>query len=68
MKKYVLIEGVPALIRGNESDKIMLAVYGLIDSFADSFKAVVDKVNSEHYFHSDEQLEVLQNWIKRWTE
>ncbi len=53
------------ILWGRQDDMMPESV---IDSFADSFKAVVDKVNSEHYFHTEEQLEVLQNWIKRWIE
>lgn len=36
-----------------------------IDSFANHSQAIVEKVDSEHYFHSDEQLELLQKWIER---
>lgn len=36
-----------------------------IDSFAYQSHAIVEKVNSEHYFHLDEQLELFKNWIKR---
>jgi hypothetical protein len=36
-----------------------------IDSFAYNSHAIVEKVNSEHYFHLDEQLELFENWIRR---
>lgn len=36
-----------------------------IDTFANHFHAAVDKVDSEHYFYTEEQLELLQKWIER---
>jgi hypothetical protein len=36
-----------------------------IDSFSYDSHAIVEKVNSEHYFHLDEQLELFENWFRR---
>ena len=35
-----------------------------IDTFANNFHAAVDKVDSEHYFHTEDQLNLLQKWIE----
>ena len=35
-----------------------------IDTFANHFNATVDKVDSEHYFHTEEQLKLLLKWIE----
>jgi len=32
VKKYIEIEGVPSLIQGEESDKVLLAVHWLISA------------------------------------
>lgn len=34
-----------------------------IDSFAESRGAAVRKVDSEHYFHTEEQLDLLRRWL-----
>ncbi|MEL7648408.1 MAG: alpha/beta hydrolase [Sedimentibacter sp.] len=36
-----------------------------IDLFSYRSQAAVEKVDSEHYFHTEEQLKLLQNWIER---
>jgi len=36
-----------------------------ISAFAEKNSAAVDRVeNGEHYFHTEEQLESLRNWLK----
>ena len=43
MKKYIEIEGVPSLIQGEESHKVLLAVHGLMSNKEDTVINMVAK-------------------------